>query len=182
MKDRPPDPAAAAVEALAPARAHDRGARAGVRVAAAAVHRLRGGLGRAGGTRRVGGGRPARARARSRSHRGPDVPGVLARPRPAARKRGVPLLELRRATAPSAERECRPVRLLPRRRIRAGRLGPRGARLVHLPDDRAARASARRARGAARHRPGQRHGRPGGRNLARGHGCCGHRRVRLSAR
>ena len=64
----------------------------------------------------------------------------------AARKRGVPLLELRRATAPSSERERRPVRLLPRRRIRAGRRRPRGVRLVSLPDDRPARPSARRAR------------------------------------
>ena len=99
-----------------------------------------------------------------------------------ARKRGVPLLELRRAAAPASERERRPVRLLPRRRLRAGRRRARGARLVPLPDDRPVSASARRARAAARHRRGQRLDPAGGRALARDHGRRGHRRLRLPAR
>ena len=89
---------ATAVEAVAQARARDRGARGRLRMAAAAVHRLRAGLGGAHPARWLGAGHSLRARVGARADRGADVSGVPAGPRSVARKRGVSLLEFRGAS------------------------------------------------------------------------------------
>ncbi len=117
--------AAAAVEACAQASARGRRARVRLRMAVASAHRLPGGVGGDRAARCVGGTRAARARACSRPDGGAYVSGVLAGPRSLAGKRGISLVELRWSAASATERERRPVRLLPRRRLR---LGPPGSR------------------------------------------------------
>ena len=124
------------MEALVQTRARGRRAWVGLRVASAAVHRLRGGLGGVYAARRLGGDRTFRTWARSCPYRGLDVSGVLAGSRALARERGVPLVELRRSIASASERERRPVRLLPRRGLCPGCRWASGAGLVRLPDDR----------------------------------------------
>ena len=82
------------------ARLDDPCARLRVRLAASSVHRLRRGLGSPHRARHRGGDRPARTRPRTGAHGSLDVSSLPARPRLVARKRGVPLLELRRADPP----------------------------------------------------------------------------------